>query len=125
MTGDEVRAAFVASSNQNYLGTTPLKSLNRDSQISMIEATDPIPVPVPKPQGYKSWQADHVLDLGIFTTIAAQELPDGIDEDTWQTVKDAILGEDDVRILRLSSITLLIVLGHYHGATAKYNRIGE
>lgn len=91
----------------------------------MIEDTNAIPAPAPKPAGWKSWQADHVLDLGIFTTIAAQELPDGIDEDTWQTVKDAILGEDDVRILRLSSITLLIVLGHYHGATAKYNRIGE
>lgn len=108
-TGAEVRAGFVASSNQKYLGTTPETKLNRDSQISMIEDTSPTPAPNPKPRGWKSWQADHVLDLGIFTTLAAQERPDGIVEDTWQTVKDAILGEESVPVLRMLSITLLII----------------
>ena len=97
-TGTEVRTGFLASKNQKHLGTTPETKLNKNSQISMIEDSSPIPPPSPKPKGYKSWQADHVLDLGILTTIAAQELPDGIQAGTWETVKDAILGEEDVRV---------------------------
>lgn len=89
----------------------------------MIEDTNAIPAPAPKPAGWKSWQADHVLDLGIFTTIAAQELPDGIDADTWQTVKDAILGEEDVRALRMPSIKLLIIFRTISRSHSRTQRI--
>ena len=90
----EVRQAFLASGNQRYIGTSG--KLNKGKQISVFEASEAFLVPNPKPQNYRSWQADHVNDLGFYTTIAFPKNPDGIDESTWTTVQDAILGETDV-----------------------------
>lgn len=63
----------------------------------MSETTTEFVVPKPKPKNFKSWQADHVQDLGIYVAIARQKAPAGIVAKDWQTVQDAILGEDDVR----------------------------
>jgi len=91
--GKDVRQGFLDDNNKKFIGTTG--DLKKDNQIGMLEATEEFVVPKPKPKGYKSWQADHVNDLGIYVTIASEAAPDGIDKNDWVTIQDAILGEQD------------------------------
>ncbi|KAL9104471.1 MAG: hypothetical protein Q9163_000564 [Psora crenata] len=70
-------------------------NFGKEKQLGMIETTVEFEFPKPKPKGYRQWQADHVQDLGFYTTIAKQDVPDGIDATDWQIIKDAILGEQD------------------------------
>ncbi|KAL9609171.1 MAG: hypothetical protein Q9167_006048 [Letrouitia subvulpina] len=91
--GKSYRQAFEDSDEKNWIGIKETKG-DKNTQISMIEDTKAFEVPKPKPRNYKSWQADHVLDLGFFTTIAQTDKPDDLEDGTWETIQDAILGED-------------------------------
>ncbi len=89
--GKDYREAFEADAERKWIILSG--TLGKDNQIGIKEIDNAPPVPKPKPRNYKSWQADHVNDLGIYTTIANSEKPDRIDQDTWDTMKNAILGD--------------------------------
>lgn len=91
--GTEVRKGFLDSGNQKFIGLTG--TLGKDNQLGMSEATNEFVKPSPRPNDWRKWQADHVQDLGLYATIARQGAPAGIAAKDWQTIQDAILGEDD------------------------------
>lgn len=91
--GTEVREGFLNSDNKKFIGLTG--TFGKDKQLGMLETTEEFVVPIPRPRGYKPWQADHVQDLGLYTAIASQDAPVNIAAKDWQTIKDAILGEED------------------------------
>ena len=64
----------------------------------MLYSIDEIPPPKPKPAKYVKWQADHIQDLGLYVRIASKDTPDGIQDSTWITIQDAILGEKDEKV---------------------------
>ena len=68
--------------------------LGKDEFIGIKDSSEYIPVPKPKPQKYKAWQADHVHDLGLYTIIAKGVPPDFTTD--WAKVKDIISGNDGV-----------------------------
>ena len=64
--------------------------------------------PLPVKRGGTEWQADHVCDLGIFTTIASRDTPKGVKDAAWTTVQDAIFGRPDKVCPTVISIVLRI-----------------
>lgn len=94
--GQAVRDAYNAPgnmANRRFIGTTG--PLGKTNQLGLLETPNEFIKP-PRAKNYKNWQADHVLDLGFWTTIAKKDTPAGIQDDTWVTVQDAILGEKEV-----------------------------
>lgn len=86
----------MASADKKFIGDTG--DLNKANQIGMLYSTDEIPPPKPKPKNFIKWQADHVQDLGLYVRIASQNTPSGIQDSTWITIQDAILGEKDTNV---------------------------
>lgn len=80
-------------SEQKFVGLTG--NYGKSNQLGIEGTKTPFPVPDPLPDGFRSWQADHIVDLGYFVTIAKQSVPDGIKEDDWQKATDAIIGDED------------------------------
>lgn len=92
--GVEIGQAFRASGNdQKFAGLTGIPG--RNNQLGIEGTRTPFPVPDPLPDGWRTWQADHIVDLGLFVTIAKQSVPDGINKDDWQKITDAIVGDED------------------------------
>lgn len=81
------------SGNKKFIGLTG--TLGKDNQLGVSEATKEFLEPSPRPNDSKKWQADHVQDLGLYTTIARRGGPADIGPKDWQTIQDAILGEAD------------------------------
>ena len=92
--GVEVGKAFRDSGNQQkFVGLTG--TYGRDKQLGIQGTRTPFPVPDPLPVGWRTWQADHIVDLGFFVTIAKQSVPKDINKDDWQKITDAIIGDED------------------------------
>ena len=65
------------------------------------ESNEELPLK-PGKENWAQWQADHVCELGLFTTLADLDTPpNGIKVDAWKAVQDAIGGEMQKVQLRL------------------------
>ncbi|KAK4694119.1 hypothetical protein P7C71_g3414, partial [Lecanoromycetidae sp. Uapishka_2] len=82
-----------ATSGQKYVGLTG--TYGKTQQLGIEGTKTPFVEPNPKPDGYQTWQADHILDLGLLVNIATQNTPNGINEDSWQKITDAVIGDED------------------------------
>ena len=111
-TDKSVRDAFKDQKNPEWIsfGTPNGEKLDRTTRIEFYRSKTPLAEPKRRPKGYKSWQADHVQDLGYFTCIARKEQPQGVSETAWRTIQEAILGEEDVRLSDNHNIKSLLVL---------------
>ena len=109
-TDKSVRDAFIDQKKPEWVGfkAPNEEKLERTTRIEFFRSNTPLADPKPKPKGYRSWQADHVQDLGYFTCIASKENPEGVSETAWRTIQDAILGEEDVRLSQVHDMDSLL-----------------
>jgi len=91
--GVEVGNASRDSSSREFVVLTG--DFGRNDQLGIQERSTSFPVPDPLPDGWRTWQTYHIVDLGFFAQIAKKNVLDGINKDDWQKMKDATIGDKD------------------------------
>lgn len=82
----------MAADDRRFIGFKNSKKGPRNVKTAVVTIETKTQLPTPK--GQKQWQADHIYNLGILSSLAKADKPVGVKVDAWKTVQEAVFGDE-------------------------------